>query len=646
MKKPLLRILLAVCLSIAIAVPALLSACSCETTPTGTVRITGGVQTSSGISTLNPFWAQRFPNTQFVGMIMEPLVYRMEDGTFEPLLAESWSVDATGKIWTVNIDPDAKWSDGEDVTADDVVFTFETQYANAGEWSQGRSNGSLMVDDDDDGSPDDGAVAKVNSKTVTFELKNTYAETIFLASLSTVFICPEHIWEPKIAALEAADSSIEQFALEEEADIGALLVGSGPFLFKSYSAMQYVLYETDKDYWGGTPAIVDEVMLRMYATADTATLALKSGDVDMLALVEAVAEVPKLLLDQDITIDIIPNFNSTTMFFLNMRFPPLHILEVRQAIDMALDKQELIDFAAFGYASLPALVPFVPGLAESNPDVEWTKQYVDGSGNFLPLATRIANANALLDSIPGMSDKPADPPAGWTRTWTSPDYPAAGTFELSFEGLYLSSPTYQRAAELVAEQLAEIGIEIVPTVETGAFGPKVFGGQIWNYETIIFGYPQDQDFDAIVKQWGMPVFGSNYDGSVVGWNQDPAEAPPGTEGGKAQCYDTPYATPTAAQEDLWMDIYDQLVADAADVNEDLRATRFIVDAEDRQAAVLQVQEDFAAAMPIVDLYCPQSMSAFRTDSFEGWGNPMGIFLYGFMPGTTSVQTLMKLSPIE
>jgi ABC-type transport system substrate-binding protein len=355
-------------------------------------------------------------------------------------------------------------------------------------------------------------------------------------------------------------------------------------------------------------------------------------------------------LDQNITIDIIPNFNSTVMFFLNMRYPPLHILEVRQAIDMALDKQEIIDFAAFGYATLPSMVPFAPGLAESNDDVMWTKAYTDTglpTGTFLSLEDRIEDANDLLDSIPGMSDKPADPPAGWTRTWTSPDYPAAGDFELSFEGLYLSSPTYQRAAELIAEQMALIGIEIVPTVETGAFGPKVFSGwQVWNYETIIFGYPSSPDFDGVVKQWGMPVFGGNYDGSVVGWNNDPAAAPPKPEGARPQVYDTPYETPTAAQEDLWMDIYDQLVADAADVNADLRATRFETDSVQRLADVKQVQQDFADAMPIVCLYHPQSMSAFRTDSFEGWGNPEGIFLYGFMPGTTSVRTLMNVSPIE
>ncbi|MBT3362508.1 MAG: ABC transporter substrate-binding protein [Chloroflexi bacterium] len=641
MKKPLFKVLAFVGLAATMILSSVLGACSSSVVP-GNVRIVGGVQTSSGISTLNPFWAQRFPNTQYVGLIMEPLVYGQEDGSSTPLLATDWSVDSTGKIWTVNLDPDAMWSDGEALTADDVVFTFKQQYANAGEWSQGRSNGAMMLDINDDGEPDAGAIVAVDDHTVKFTLNATYAEQVFLSGLNTVFICPEHIWAPKIIALEAADSSIEQYALEESATLADELIGSGPFLFNEYVALQYVLYDTDPDYWGGTPAIVDQVMLKMYATADGATLALKSGEVDMLALVEAVAEVPKLLLDQNITIDILPNFNSTVMFFLNMRFPPLHILEVRQAIDMALNKQDLITFAQFGYGTLPSMVPFAPGLAESNDDLEWTDTYVDSSGDFLSLAARIDNANDLLDDVPGMSAFVA----GETRTWTSPDH-AVPAIPLSWEGLYLSSPSYQRAAELVSSQMAEIGIDIVPTVETGAFGPKVFSGwQVFNYETIIFGYPSDPNFDGMVKQWGQPVFGGNYDGSVVAWNNDPSMSPPKEDGYRPQVYDTPYDEPTAAQEALWLDIYDQLVADAADINADLRATRFITNSTARQAAVMQVQEDFADALPIVNLYHPQSMSAFRTDSFEGWGNPSGIFLYGFMPGTTSVTTLMRVSPIE
>ena len=95
--------------------------------------------------------------------------------------------------------------------------------------------------------------------------------------------------------------------------------------------------------------------------------------------------------------------------------------------------------------------------------------------------------------------------------------------KVSFEGLYLASHTYtyQQTTELLAGDLAEIGIEIIPTEETGPFGPKVFSGnQVWDYETIIFGYPSLPRFSSrgslsFVTQWGNEWWGSSYDGCVV-----------------------------------------------------------------------------------------------------------------------------------
>jgi len=344
-------------------------------------------------------------------------------------------------------------------------------------------------------------------------------------------------------------------------------------------------------------------------------------------------------------VDIIANYNSTTMFFLNMRYPPLHIYEVRKAIDMALDKDDIIQYAAFGYGTDAQMIPFAPGLSESNEDVAWKKQYTNTDGTFKSLADRIDDANDLLDTVPGLTDYVE----GEIRTWTDPDT-GVGPIELSFEGLYLSSPTYQRAAELIAEQMEEIGIEIVPTVETGAFGPKVFSGWgVWRYETIIFGYPSSPDFDGLVKQWGQPGFGGDYDGSVVGWNNDPSMAPPAEEGYRPQTYETPYyrdstRDPTQAELDLWMNIYNQLVAQSAPLSAALRETRTIIDDDERMQAVLDVQEDFADALPIITLYHPQFMSAYRTDEFTGWGDPEGIFYYGFAPPTVSVRTLMNVEP--
>jgi len=508
---------------------------------------------------------------------------------------------------------------------------------------------SLLKKDGDDPAAD--ALTKIDTNTIKFKLRETFAPQIFLTSLANVFICPEHIWEPVIADLEAGGDSIENYELEERPDAvkAAQMIGSGPFLFGEYTDEHYMLFKANPDYWMGTPANVDEVLFKIYSTDEAAASALAAGDVDMIESMPVVS-VFTFLDNSYIEIDVTTKYNSTVMFYLNLRYPPLHILEVRQAIDMVISRQNIIDFAANGYGTLPQMVPFAPGLLESNPDVAWIDQYVDTSGDQLSLETRIENANTLLDAIPGMSTITAG--IDGIRTYNGD--------KVSFEGLYLSThafqqadDTYQVATELVAADLAAIGIEIIPTEETGPFGPKVFSGnQIWDYETIVFGYPLKPCFSSydtlsVVTQWGNETWGSSYDGSVVGWNNNPSEAPPGSNDGKPQTYDTPYENPTQDQLDQWLAIYNQLVADSTPITEALRETRLIADADEHKQAVLDAQEDFMDALPIICLYHPPYVSAFRTDRFEGWGDPEGIYYSRyFIAPTISAKTLLSIQHMD
>src|SRR6185436_20015106 len=77
-------------------------------------------------SSVSPLTARTQADRDLVALLLPGLVRNGPDGTIVPDLAERWSVDKTGKTWTVDIRPDARWHDGSPVTADDVVFTIET----------------------------------------------------------------------------------------------------------------------------------------------------------------------------------------------------------------------------------------------------------------------------------------------------------------------------------------------------------------------------------------------------------------------------------------------------------------------------------------------------------------------------------------
>jgi peptide/nickel transport system substrate-binding protein len=91
---------------------------------------------------VSPLTATTQADRDLVALIFSGLVRNGPDGTIVPDLAERWSVDADGRVWTFVLRPDARWHDGEPVTADDVVYTIQTlqdpAYAGPGatSWSE------------------------------------------------------------------------------------------------------------------------------------------------------------------------------------------------------------------------------------------------------------------------------------------------------------------------------------------------------------------------------------------------------------------------------------------------------------------------------------------------------------------------------
>ena len=75
---------------------------------------------------VSPLTARSQADRDLVALVFSGLVRNGPDGTIVPDLAERWTVDDTGAIWTFYLRPEARWQDGEPVTAEDVAFTIRT----------------------------------------------------------------------------------------------------------------------------------------------------------------------------------------------------------------------------------------------------------------------------------------------------------------------------------------------------------------------------------------------------------------------------------------------------------------------------------------------------------------------------------------
>ena len=150
---------------------------------------------------VSPLTARTQADRDLVALVFCGLVKNGPSGTLLPDLAESWTVDPTGAIWTFALRDDARWHDGEPVTADDVAFTIETlqdpDYAGpaAGSWN-------------------DATVAVVDSRTVTITLANPLGGFLQAA---TQPIAPAHL----LADVPVAELANDTF--------GRQPIGAGPF---------------------------------------------------------------------------------------------------------------------------------------------------------------------------------------------------------------------------------------------------------------------------------------------------------------------------------------------------------------------------------------------------------------------------------
>jgi peptide/nickel transport system substrate-binding protein len=152
--------------------------------------------------TVNPLGARTQADRDLVALVFEGLVARGPNGTLVPGLASRWTVDPTGKTWTFTLRPDARWHDGEPVTADDVAYTVgvlrDPSYTGpgAGSW------------------PEVTATA-VDARTIRFDLATPLGGFLELA---TQPIAPAHLLR---------DVPVDNLA---DDPFGRAPVGSGPFV--------------------------------------------------------------------------------------------------------------------------------------------------------------------------------------------------------------------------------------------------------------------------------------------------------------------------------------------------------------------------------------------------------------------------------
>ena len=403
----------------------------------------------SDIQTVHPFLAEEQDSIAVANLIFEQLTGGdPRNGQPSPTgLADYWEVAADGVTYTFHLSKDATWHDGVDVTADDVVFSFDAlANPDTGSVYTGSFVDSVAswraVDDD------------------TFEIVAKEPVFTFLYEL-VAYIVPKHIWE---------DVPLSEWRHDPGATgtDPARVIGSGPFKFQEWRQGESVTLVRNDDYHGKVPYI-DTYTLTVWPEQTAAVNALLNGEVDVSALepsdIAAIEGTPGIVVD---------NFDSRGFFYyefnLNDEVTTLWQDErVRQAMFYALDRESIVNDILLGYGTVAEGTQPVISYAYA-PDQITTKYTFDPE-----------KAKALLAE------------AGWTDTDGDGIVDKDGT-PLSFEFLYFSGrPTIDQLVAYMQDAWGAIGIDMTPrAMEFAALIEATTTNLDW--EVAFYGFSWDATF--------------------------------------------------------------------------------------------------------------------------------------------------------
>jgi peptide/nickel transport system substrate-binding protein len=221
--------------------------------------------------TLNPVLAVDAPSRDVTRCMTADLIHiNRETQKTEPALASSWRVSRDGRQYTLRLRRGVRFSDGQSMTADDVVFSFQVYLD---EKTHSPQRDLLIVG----GKPL--TVQKVDENTVRFELEQPYAaaERIF----DSLAILPKHLLEGSYR-----DGTFSQAWSLSTAP--AQFAGLGPFRLKQYVPGERIVLERNPYYWkedrkGNRLPYLEEISFLFVASEDAQVIRFQAGDTDVLS---------------------------------------------------------------------------------------------------------------------------------------------------------------------------------------------------------------------------------------------------------------------------------------------------------------------------------------------------------------------------
>lgn len=311
--------------------------------------------------TLNPYYSNMWFSTITQELWnQQPWIFDDANGPVPVLLKEMPSVSDDGMVITMNLRDELVWSDGEPLTADDFVFTYNMVMDPANTVASTYPFDQLT------------SMEATDERTVVM----TFAEP-FVPWVATMWssILPEHI----LAPVFEAEGTIDEAPWNLEPTVSA-----GPFVFAEWESGSFVRFVRNDNYWGEPPKI-DEIFFQFVPDDAAQVAALQTGDGDLGTFI-SYADVPTLEAAGVDLVTIKSGYNEGWFPLLwDNASPGILDVNVRKAMVMAFDRDSLNEDLLLGLTNTAASfwdnTPYVDPSIEPYPyDPEAAKALLEEAG--------------------------------------------------------------------------------------------------------------------------------------------------------------------------------------------------------------------------------------------------------------------------
>ena len=450
------------------------------------------ISANSVVVGLNPLVNTSAPDNNAHNMIYDPLVRdrSAKDNTDEivPAAAESWDVSEDGLTYTFHMNPDAKWSDGSKVTANDFEFTFKqmadpnTAATNAWLFDGVIVNFSEALYNNGK-TPDEIGVKALDEETLEIQLVHPASYFLQLVAGS---------------AYPVNQAKYEEYG-SEYGTAPDKTVYNGPLKVTSWNQNTEMVLEKNDQYWGQEDMQLDKVNYKVIQESSTAVQAFINGELDVVGTSDT--NWGKTITAAGDSQEMTVPSSAPDFFMFNLKNEYLSNTKIRQALSIAFDRQEMVDTLRDGM-SVP-IYSMMPDTMKVG-DKTYT-ELVDGKNYFVTqMQEEYTDPKALLQEGLAELGKSTDPSQMTIR------YASRGTSELS-----------KKIGEWMKQVWEEkLGINVqIDMMEWNIMWDKIDAG---DYDIACGGWGPYYNEPSALLQLFEPVNGY-FNADKTGWNNEDSQ---------------------------------------------------------------------------------------------------------------------------